>query len=95
MAEIQSEPKRGRSSYEIELTAIEQISRLGTGIVSFKISSRGGQKENELAILPIVVDAGPGGLDGMAARACEKMGDALNKMLGIVDGLRDHYSKTK
>jgi hypothetical protein len=95
MAEIKSELKRGRSNYSIELTGMEKLHPSGAGIVNFQISARDGQKEIVLASLPITVHAGPGGLDAMAARACKYMGDALHKMLGIVDDLQGRYNKKK
>jgi hypothetical protein len=95
MAKTEGEPRRGRSNYRLQLTGIERIHRAGAGIVTFQILAQDGQKEIVLATLPITVDAGPGGLDGVAARACEYMGDALHGMLKTVDELRDHYNKKK
>jgi hypothetical protein len=95
MAEIKSESKQGRSHYSIELTGMEELHPSRAGIVIFQISARDGQKEIVLASLPITVDAGPGGLDAMAALACERMSDALHQMQKRIDALRDHYNKKK
>jgi hypothetical protein len=95
MANDEKGYKRGRSNYSIELVGMEKLHPSGAGIVNFQISALDGQKETVLAILPITVDAGPNGLDGTAALACERMGDALHKMLERIDVLRDHYNKKK
>ena len=95
MAEIKSEPKRGLSNYWIELVGMDSLHRSGAAIMHFKISVRDGAKELSSTTIPITVDGGEGSLDATAARACQYMGDALHKMLRIVDDLRDHYSKKK
>jgi hypothetical protein len=95
MAEIKSEPKRGRPNYEIELINIDNLHRSGAANINFKISARDGAKELFSTTIPMTVHGGEASLDATAARACEYMGDALHKMLGIVDALRDHYNKKK
>jgi hypothetical protein len=93
MAEIKSEPKRGRSNYWIELVGMDSLHRSGAANVHFKISARDGTKELFSTTIPMTVHGGGANLDATAARACEYMGDALHKMLGIVDDLRNHYSR--
>jgi hypothetical protein len=83
---------RGRSNFWIAFAGLDAIPGSTGGVVRFNIWTGPKDREEIQATLRIPIEAKDDGLNGMMARACEKLGDALHKMLETTDKMHDHYT---